>query len=157
MRDELLRLMMKFKLCYELPEGGMYIAPQLLSPYQPTYEWSPSGNVVLRYEYEFMPKGLITRFIVALNHLIANQGMVWKSGVVLEREESRAEVIEDYAKRKISVRVAGRDTRGLLAIVDDQLERIHRSFPPLKYEKYLPCNCEICQKRSEPFGLPSAS
>ena len=56
--------------------------------------------MILRYEYEFMPKGLTTRFIVALNHLIANQAMVWKSGVVLEREETRAEVIEDYAKRK---------------------------------------------------------
>ena len=152
MRDELLRLMMKFQLCYELPEGGMYIAPQLLSPDQPAHEWNPGDNVILRYEYEFMPKGLITRFIVALNHLIANQGMVWKSGVVLEREETRAEVIEDYAKRKISVQVAGRDTRGLLAIVDDQLERIHRSFPPLKYEKYLPCNCEVCQKLAGPYA-----
>jgi len=99
-----------------------------------------------------MPKGLITRFIVALNHLIADQNMVWKSGVVLEREETRAEVIEDYAKHKISVRVAGRNTRGLLAIVDDQLERIHRSFPPLRYEKYLPCNCEGCKNLADPYA-----
>jgi GTPase SAR1 family protein len=154
MRDELLRLMMKFQLCYELPEGGKYIAPQLLPPSQPAYEWNPIGNVVLQYEYEFMPKGLVTRFIVALNHLITDQGLVWKSGVVLEREGARAEVIEDYAKRKISVRVAGGDTRGLLAIVDDQLERIHRSFPTLKYEKYLPCNCPVCQKSIDPYAFP---
>ena len=79
-------------------EAGTSSFPQLLSPEQPAYDWSPSDNVVLRYEYEFMPKGLITRFIVALNHLIADQNKVWKSGVVLEREETKAEVIEDYPK-----------------------------------------------------------
>jgi GTPase SAR1 family protein len=154
MRDELLRLMMRFQLCYELPEGGSYIAPQLLSPSQPSYQWGFGSNVVLRYQYEFMPKGLITRFIVTMNHLIADQNMVWKSGAVLEREETRAELVEDYPRRTISLRVAGRDTRGFLAIVDDQLERIHRSFSMLKYEKYLPCNCEECKKSADPYVFP---
>jgi len=153
MRDELLRLMMKFQLCYQLPEGEAYIAPQLLSPTQPSYAWDGDANLILRYEYDFMPKGLITRLIVGLHHRIADQSLVWKSGVILERDSTRAEIIEDYLKRKISVRVTGTDTRGFLAIVDDQLERIHRSFPTLKCEKYLPCNCEVCKKRSDPFGF----
>ena len=154
MRDELLRLMMKFQLCYELPEGGAYIAPQLRSPTQPDYDWNAKDNLVLRYEYDFMPKGLITRFIVAQNRLIPGQGLVWKSGVILERNGTRAEVIEDYARRKISVRVSGPDTRGLLAIVDDQLERIHAFFPHLKYEKFVPCNCPLCRTKPEPYAYP---
>src|SRR5258708_1473286 len=153
MRDELLRLMMKFQLCYRLPEGEAYIAPQLLSPTQPIYTWDGNDNLIVRYEYDFMPKGLITRVIVGLHHRIADQSLVWKSGVILERDATRAEIIEDYSKRKISVRVFGPDTRGLLAIVDDQLERIHRSFPTLKCEQYLPCNCEVCKKRSEPSAF----
>ena len=154
MRDELLRLMMKFQLCYQLPNVEAYIAPQLLSPTRPAYEWEGHGGMILRYDYEFMPKGILTRFIVAVNHLIADQGLVWKSGVILEREGSRAEVIEDYPRRKITVRVSGGDLRVLLAIVDDQVERIHASFPRLKYDKFLPCNCEVCRARDEPFAYP---
>jgi Leucine-rich repeat (LRR) protein len=153
MRDELLRLMMRFQLCYELPAGGTYIAPELLSSDQPSLDWDQAGNLVLRYAYEFMPKGILTRFIVALNHLIADQQLVWKTGVVLAREGTRALVVEDYARRQILVRVAGADGRGLLAIVDDQLERIHRSFPLLKYEKYLPCRCPVCTERAEPYSF----
>jgi Leucine-rich repeat (LRR) protein len=151
MHHELLRLMMRFQLCYQVPQEESYIAPQLLSSTQPTYEWDEHRSLVLRYEYDFMPKGLLTRLIVALNHRIADQALVWKSGVILERDGTRAEVIEDYPRRRITVRVAGPDTRGLLAIIDDQLERIHRSFPRLKYEKYLPCNCEVCRQLPEPF------
>jgi GTPase SAR1 family protein len=154
MRHELLRLMMRFQLCYELPAGEAYIAPQLLSPSQPSYSWDEIGNLVVRYEYEFMPKGLITRFIVALNHLIADQGLVWKNGVILERQDTRAEVVEDYPRRRISVRVVGTDSRGLLAIVDDQLERIHRSFSRLKYDRLLPCNCAVCRTRTDPYMFP---
>ena len=71
----------------------------------------------MRYDYEFMPKGIITRFIVAVNHLIADQSLVWKSGVILAREGTRAEAVEDYQRRRITVRVNGIDSRGLLAIV----------------------------------------
>jgi internalin A len=154
MRDELLRLMMRFQLCYQLPGPEAYIAPQLLSPTRPAYDWTAEGGLVVRYDYDFMPKGILTRFIVAVNHLIADQDLVWKSGVILEREGTRAEVIEDYPRRKITVRVSGPDTRGLLAIIDDQLERIHASFPRLNYDKFLPCNCEVCQTREEPFAYP---
>lgn len=153
MRDELLRLMMRFQLCYPLPGMDEYIAPHLLSPARPAYEWE-SGGLVVRYDYEFMPKGILTRFIVALNHLIADQNLVWKSGVILARNGSRAEVIEVYQRRRITVRVNGADSRGLLAIVDDQLERIHSSFAHLKYDKFLPCHCDICQERDEPFAFP---
>jgi internalin A len=84
--------------------------------------------------------------IVALHDLIRDHNLVWKNGVVLERESTRAEVIEDYHKRKIALRIAGADRRALLAIVDDRMERIHRSFPGLQYEKFLPCNCDTCGK-----------
>jgi len=154
MRDELLRLMMRFQLCYQLPDREVYIAPQLLSPTRPEYEWKGRDELILSYEYAFMPKGILTRFIVAVNHLIADQGLVWKSGVLLAREGSRAEVVEDYPLRRIRVRVTGADARGLLAIVDDQLERIHSSFPRLRYEKFLPCNCEACRRLEVPYAYP---
>ncbi|HYC92001.1 MAG TPA: COR domain-containing protein [Thermoanaerobaculia bacterium] len=153
MQDELLGLMMKFQLCYALESGQEWIAPQLLSSEQPSYPWEPAGGLVLRYDYEFLPKGIVTRLIVAMHRLIAGGKLVWKTGVVLEREGNRAEILEEYSQRRIRVRVNGPDPRGLLSIVDEQLERLHASFPRLQYEKFLPCPCSECQDRSEPYGF----
>jgi len=153
MLDELLRLMMKFQLCYELEPGQAYIAPQLLSSEQPSYPWEQTGGLVVRYEYVFLPKGILTRFIVAMHRLIAGGKLVWKTGVVLERDGSRAEVIEEYSQRRIRMRVSGPNPHGLLAIVDEQLERLHTSFPRLQYERFLPCPCGECQAKAEPYGF----
>jgi hypothetical protein len=109
MQDELLQLMMKFKLCYKIPGSQeSYIAPQLLTENQPLYDWDASDNLLLRYTYEFMPKGILTQFIVATHPVIADHRCVWKSGVVLEKDQTRAEVIEYYGRREIRIRVAGK-------------------------------------------------
>ncbi len=156
MHDELLRLMMKFQLCYALDEGRVWMAPQLLSTAQPAYPWDlrRGGAVELRYVYGFMPKGLITRFIVAMNHLIGNPPLMWRSGVVIERAGTRAEVMEHSeegdARPFIRVRLSGSDARSLLAIVDDQLERLHASFPRLQYDRELPCPCAECRESAHP-------
>ena len=71
MRPELLRLMMNFKLCYEIPsQPNTYLAPQLLSVQQPEYAWDKDDNLLLRYSYQFMPKGILTRFIVEMHRWI---------------------------------------------------------------------------------------
>ncbi|WP_445248451.1 leucine-rich repeat domain-containing protein [Microcoleus sp. OTE_8_concoct_300] len=71
LHDELLHLMKHFKLCYEIPcQPGQYIAPQLLRLETPNYDWDDADNLILRYEYDFMPKGIITRFIVEMHLLI---------------------------------------------------------------------------------------
>ena len=69
MQAELLRLMLNFQLAYEIPgQRDHYIAPQLLPVEKPDYEWDETDNLILRYTYQFMPKGIITRFIVAIHH-----------------------------------------------------------------------------------------
>jgi internalin A len=153
MHDELLQLMMKFQLCYTLEANEAYIAPQLLSSDQPKYRWDPKGGLVVRYEYEFLPKGIVTRFIVAMHRLIAGGNLVWKTGVVLERGDSRAEIIEEYSQRRIRVRVCGPDAYRLFAIVDEHLERLHAALPRLKYEQFLPCPCKECLGKAEPYGF----
>lgn len=153
MHHELLKLMTKFQLCYALEGQSTYIAPQLLSSEPPQYSWQQSGGLIVRYHYKFLPKGIITRFIVEMHHLIS-KGTVWKTGVVLERDESRIEITEDYSQRRITVRAVGPNRHGLLAIVDEQLDRIHRTFHGLEYEKYLPCQCKECKEKIEPYGFP---
>ena len=141
---------------YEIPDcKDTFIAPQLLSDNQPDYDWNPSHNLILRYTYpDFMPKGIITRLIVVMHQYIDQQKYVWKSGVILTKDNTKAEVIEYYAKREIKIRVAGRDKRGLLTIVAYELDRIHDSYKRLKYSKLIPCNCHKCKDSQSPFFYP---
>ncbi|MBG1260419.1 COR domain-containing protein [Nostoc commune] len=151
MHHELLRLMINFKLCYEIRGSQRkYIAPQLLSANQPSDDWNKTDNLILRYTYEFMPKGIIIQFIVAMHELINEQQCVWKSGVVLSKDQTEAEVIEYYGKREIKIRVSGRHKRDLMTIVTHELDKIHRSYQRLKYNQLIPCNCHTCKDSQEP-------
>ncbi len=150
MRDELLQLMMRFQLLYPLPSKNEFIAPQLLGSAQPEYPWPGTGNLVIRYRYEFMPKGLLTRLIVAVHDMIQSEGFVWKTGVLVERDGTRAEIVEHYSQRCIVVRIHGAFQQELAAVIDRELEQIHRSFPPLKYDTLVPCGCTLCSSSPDP-------
>ncbi|MDC0834037.1 COR domain-containing protein [Geitlerinema sp. CS-897] len=156
LQGELLQLMMRFQLCYELPnQPKHFIATQLLSANQPNYDWDETANLILRYKYDFMPKGILTRFIVAFHPDIANDSqneqVVWRTGVVLEKDGAWAEVVEFYEQRELKIRVVGRNRRDLLTVVLHELDKIHGSFHHLKYDKLIPCNCDRCRNTQTPY------
>ncbi len=151
MRDELLQLMLKFRLCYQIPgELETYIIPQHLTPEQPDYEWDEANNLILRYEYEFMPKGIITRLIIALHELILEQKYVWRNGVILSVGQAKAEVIEYHHRREIVIRVLGELKRNLLSTITLELDKINSSYARLEYKKLIPCNCNVCRDIESP-------
>ncbi len=151
-RGELLELMKKFELCYEIPtKPRHYIAPQLLSNDPSAYDWDSTQNLILRYTYDFMPKGILSRFIVALHKHIHEQQTVWKSGVLLDKDQTQAEVIEYYGKREIKIRIQGKNKRDLMTIVTHELDKIHASYHRLKYQKLIPCNCSRCHDSQDPY------
>lgn len=154
LHDELLALMMKFQLCYEIPDqAGRYIAPQLLTEHlSKPYPWNATNNLHLRYKYEtFMPKGLLARFIVVMHPFITNHRLVWRTGVVLLKDNTAAEVVEFYPHREIRIRVSGKHKKELLTIIDWELEKLHAPFHHLKFDKLIPCNCSSCQIENEPY------
>jgi GTPase SAR1 family protein len=148
MQDELLQLMINFKLCYRLKNSGYYIAPQLLTANAPDYPWDNRHNLIMRYKYEFMPKGILSRFIVETHQYIAEQKYVWRSGVILQKEGAKAEVIEYYDKREIVIRVSGQNKKELMIIVTYELDKINQTFKRIKLEKLIPCNCSRCSNPS---------
>ncbi|MEH2337791.1 COR domain-containing protein [Nostoc sp.] len=153
MRDELLQLMMRFKLCYEIPgRRDTYIAPQLLSIEKADYTWDERHNLILRYTYTFMPKGILTRFIVETHPSIEQQKLVWKNGVVLNKDQTRAEIIENYNQREIKIRVAGNRKKELMVVITHELEKIHNSYESLQYQTLVPCNCETCKNLPTPYS-----
>ena len=148
---QLLELMMKFKLCYKLPgTEDTYIAPQLLDYNQPNYNWDENNNLLLRYKYEFMPKGIITRFIVEMNRYIVDPN-VWRNGVLLLREKTYAEVIESSNEKEIQVRLSGSNKRGFLEVITDKLDEINSNYHRLKVDKLIPCNCNTCKDSKDPY------
>ncbi|MEM7334211.1 MAG: COR domain-containing protein [Chloroflexota bacterium] len=149
---ELLRLMINFQLCYPLPEQDtVYIAPQLLNPEMPDYDWDGIDSLQLRYRYPtFMPRGILNRAIVSLHERIEHQALVWRSGVILNNGYARAELLELRAEQEIRIRISGKLKRELLIEIVDVLNRLHRSFPKLRYEKLIPCNCASCHHNLNP-------
>ncbi|MFZ2726754.1 MAG: COR domain-containing protein [Methylococcaceae bacterium] len=154
-RAELLDLMKKFKLCYEIPNKKQhYISPQLLENKAPVYYWQSANNLLLRYQYDFMLKGIISQLIVIMHEYIANNYQwVWKSGVVLEKQGARAEIIEYYGKREIHIRVSGYYKKELLNNIRHELDKINNSYERLKdkCKKLIPCNCRRCSNSTEPY------
>ncbi|MEM9543525.1 MAG: COR domain-containing protein, partial [Cyanobacteria bacterium P01_E01_bin.42] len=151
MCPELLRLMMNFKLCYEIPSSlNNYIAPQLLSPNSPEYTWDQTNILLLRYSYIFMPKGILTRFIVEMHQWIENQTCVWKTGVVLSQDYARAEIIELYHRKEIHIRICGDRRRDLLTTIRYEFNKIHKTYERLKYNILVPCNCMVCTDNQNP-------
>ena len=62
----------------------------MLSENQPDFNnLHEKDTLFLRYTYEFMPKGIITRFIVVMHIMIADPKLVWKTGVILEKNNTR--------------------------------------------------------------------
>jgi Leucine-rich repeat (LRR) protein len=154
MRGELLALMLNFKLCFEIPNQAQhYIAPQLLEYNAPDYKWYEGNNLLLRYRYQFMPKGLMSQFIVRMHqHIADNYQLLWKSGVVLKKDHTQAEIIEYYGKREIRIRVHGFYKRDLLHELSLELDKINNSYDRLKdkCKKLIPCCCEQCGDSLEP-------
>jgi len=165
LHDELLELMENFKICYRIPgQRGHYIAPQRLPLEAPEYDWDDTDNLIVRYKYEFMPKGIITRLIVEMHRLIcrpntppssgaAREDIVWRDGVLLADNYAKAEVIENYHQREIRIRVSGTPKNYLLNSIRHKLREIHDDYDKrLKYEELIPCNCSQCKGSQNPYS-----
>ncbi len=146
MHGELLALMLSFKLCYKILDSEEnYIAPQLLNLNPPAYAWDNLNNLELRYEYDFMPKGMVSQLIVAMHeHIGGDKQWVWKTGVVLEKGQAQAEIIENNCQRLIRVRVTGKNTKELQNEINQHLDKINQNYSGLKVSKMVPCICLTC-------------
>jgi hypothetical protein len=125
-----------------------YIAPQMLPGTPPDgYAWTPQNDLRLTLRYEFMPRGLLTRFIVDQHKDIADgQTLVWKNGVVLEWNDTRAEVTEQYRVNEgvIHIRVQGDHQKELVSIINNTFDGVHADFKGIEVDRLVPCNCPEC-------------
>jgi hypothetical protein len=138
-QGKLLNLMTKenFEICYKVEgEDNIYIAPQLLNESRPLYEWNSIDSLKFSFQYKFMPEGIITRLIVRLNHLIAkstNGDLVWRKGMVLERNDCHAQIHEEENRdglKVIDITITGKisERKYLLRTIRDEVEMLHHKW-----------------------------
>lgn len=150
---QLMELMNKFELAYQLPDKNSYLIPELLPKSSPDFDWNDEENLYFYYFYDsFLPSGIITRFIVRMHQDIEKKrnGMplCWREGVVLNLQNSRALVKMKPDEKQIEIRIAGDNKRGALGAICNELDQINASIKKINVSKQIPCNCsKNCPER----------
>ncbi|MCP4113785.1 MAG: TIR domain-containing protein [Desulfobacteraceae bacterium] len=145
----LLQLMKKFELCFEIGRSREYVAPELMAADAPNFDWNNADNLFFEYHYEFMPAGIITRFIVR-QHMNIYRETYWRNGVLLEYDNTRVQVVADPLNRKIRIRAEGKNKTGALAIVRSEIDYIHESLNNPDAREMIPCICSECRSAKLP-------
>ncbi|MEZ5404101.1 MAG: COR domain-containing protein [Bryobacteraceae bacterium] len=155
MHPELLALMERFELCYRLRDSApeQWLAPQLLAAEKPAAlaGFGKPEDLVLRYRYSFLPKGIVSRLTVRLHRYVGDPEMAWVSGVLLERDGT-AVLVELLAGGEIEMRARGPEAKELLAVAAADLDALNESFQGLadRVDKRVPCRCGECRRAAEP-------
>ncbi|MCT4006358.1 leucine-rich repeat domain-containing protein [Elizabethkingia anophelis] len=155
---QLLQLMEKFSICFKVVGGhNIYIIPELLKNEVPDNlnisDFKQIDALKFRIKFNFMPKGLMSRLICNLYYLLTSESY-WKSGVILNYENSRALVVSSPIYKTLEINCIGIQKRDLLSIIRNELTKMFKDFNIIESEDYfeeIPCNCDLCQTQSEPY------
>ncbi|MGR3304262.1 MAG: COR domain-containing protein [Candidatus Scalindua sp.] len=159
-RASLLRLMLKdnFDLCYKLPgSNDEYIVPLLLSELKPEYDWDDKLNLQFRFQYPFMPKGIVSRLIVRMHEYIKDR-IEWNEGAVFSKSGATAQIIERKTVKEglkiIEIRLQGtpNSRKEFLTLIREEIRKIQdSSFHNLPYVEMVPCHCQECTEAETPY------
>jgi internalin A len=147
-RPYIVTLMKKFELCFEV-ERNRYLIPELLKPERLEFDWNYIDNLRFEYHYDFMPAGIMARFIVRARNLVYDR-MFWKNGVIVQRENTRALVTTDQYSRKLFIWIHGNNSSFLLEIIRKELNDIHQSLNYPDVPEKIPCICPECINSKNP-------
>lgn len=119
-------------LCFELPSRrGRYLMPEALPASEPDYDMAPADALRFRVVYDFLPPGLMPRFIVEAHDNLTEKDTRWRMGVVLQAAGCHVLVRGDRDRRRVDLSVWGPvgQRRSALNVVLDRLEAVHRQNP----------------------------
>lgn len=151
--SQLLELMKKFELCFQINDSSNYIIPNLLPPQKPEYDFlrvKGKLNLKFEYHYDFMPAGILSRFIVRVADLIYFD-IYWKNGVLIARKGAIAEIIAHPFEKIIRVNITGTNKRELLSVIRREIEQIHKTQNYPEVEEMIPCICKECKKNKSGY------
>lgn len=150
----LIGLMMKFELCFQLGNSAHYIIPELLKPEFTDLPWDNANNTRFEYQYDFMPAGIMSRFITRKHEMIDGE-LYWRNGVVIAKNSTRALIVSYPLKRNIKIWLKGDEVKELLFLIRDELDKIHETLNYPEVKGLYPCNCSECAGSDKPYFFPS--
>jgi internalin A len=156
MFTELIGLMKKFELCYQLPDSipECWLAPQLLMPSkpEPLTHWAKPSDLVVRFRYPFLPRGLVSRLMVRQHRFAKQLDWCWARGAFFEHHRTQVLVQETPRGNEIEFRARGPEHKALLSVLASDLEVINDTFQGLRgrVEKLVPCVCAVCRVTTDP-------
>jgi small GTP-binding protein len=149
-------LMKKFELCFGI-DGDTILIPDLLEVQEPGFDFPYAQSLKFIFEYDFLPRSVMPRFIVKMHIDILDQ-LRWRTGVVLEDKNvynSKAVIKADERDKKIFIYVSGEQKRNYFSTIRKTLRDINKSFEKLEVKELvpLPDNDKITVEYSELIGL----
>jgi len=141
----LLKLMERFELAYELPDKQSHLVAELLPSTELEFDWDNDDNLRFFYRYDFLPAGIITRFVVRMHKDLHKRKdgkyLCWREGLVLYREKTYAYIRVKIFEKIIEINISGINKRELLTIIRHEFDTINKSIRKVKITKEIPCNC----------------
>jgi small GTP-binding protein len=134
-------LMEKFELCFPYDDTkDRYLVPELLEHQQPflTETFLPEECLCIRYDYSFLPPGLLPRFITR-THNMSFSFERWRTGVVLRSPGASALVRVDSDDRHVMVNSKGesKERLQLLTQIRKTFDQINAELRPLHVGQYI--------------------
>ncbi|MFE4076980.1 COR domain-containing protein [Peribacillus sp. YIM B13477] len=148
----ILRLMENFQLSFEVEKNKVFLIPEFMGNLEfeiNDIEFKLDNTLTFQYNYDFLPAGIMTRFIVkAHNFLIEynNKKACWKKGAFLKYKDAvaRVRLLESLTNKRIEISVTGNSLRNkqeLLKQIRLYFDQIHESMKKLKVTEFIKCNC----------------
>ncbi|NMI06740.1 GTP-binding protein [Paenibacillus sp. SZ31] len=151
----ILRLMENFQLSFEVERNKTFLIPELMENEEiqlKEIEFSDETCLTFQYEYEFLPAGVMTRFIVKAHNYLLNDSegnrLCWKKGAYLNYNGSvgKIRLFDNVSNKRIEVHISGtnkRQNRELLLRIRSFFDEIHKSIKKLKLIEKIQCNCDV--------------
>jgi len=170
MHNELLALLEKFEICYKLPSTNNnrkqdeWLTPQLLQE-QPEFLKALQQDLLrLHYQYQFLPRGIVSRLMVRRHDHVNDPAKSWNKGVLFELyktdyvqehniENSSLLVQLTNKPNEIALTAFGPEAKTLQGIIAAALDELNNTFEGLKdkVEKLVPCICIECKNSASPW------
>ncbi len=153
--NELIALMKYYRLCFELSNGRGWLIPILLPENRPEDCIIPNKcSIQIHYKYpKLIPPGLMASIIVESHQYLCGE-LYWRFGVVLEKNQTRAYILEDPLAQLLRVCIEGKHPAMMTSIVRDRIEAVHNRLTArsslFEFEEWFPCICNVCSLSDKP-------
>lgn len=160
--DFIINTMKEFKRCFEIGTKN-YILPDLLTPnsgekvqaLEKELNQEDTHSLQVEFKYKFMPKALITNFIVAHKDAI-KENMIWKTGTVMQNaDKTSVAIVESHpTKRTIKVQVWNDGKDDFFASMIENIKKLSQEYQNLNYKILIPL--EVDDKEEMHYATFSA-